>query len=210
MLNHIAAFAVASLLVSMAPGLTTVVIMRQSVRFGRSAGVAAVVGNETGWLLWSVAAALGLSALLLASQLAYDAMRITGAIVLAFLGVKIVWQARRGAFVQPGKAETPEQSPSRWQSYRLGLMTNLANPKAGVFAIAFLPQFVPAGAPVPATLLLLAIASTLIDLIWYLAVVVLITRAKQLFQRPAIRRRLEYVSGTVLMALALRLAAEAR
>jgi threonine/homoserine/homoserine lactone efflux protein len=63
---------------------------------------------------------------------------------------------------------------------------------------------------VPTALLLLAIASTLIDLGWYIAIVLLITRVKRFFQRPAIRRRLEYISGTVLIGLALRLAAEAR
>lgn len=210
MLNSLIAFAVASLLVSMAPGPTTVVIMRQSVRFGRSAGIAAVLGNETGWLLWSMTAALGLSALLLASRLAYDAMRIAGAVVLVCLGARLIWQARRGTFARPDAGEVAEAEPSWWRSYRLGLLTNLANPKAAVFAVSFLPQFVPAGAPVPAALLLLALASTLIDLGWYIAIVLLITRVKRFFQRPAIRRRLEYLSGTVLIGLALRLAAEAR
>ncbi|GAA2628747.1 LysE family translocator [Actinomadura fulvescens] len=210
MLDGLVAFVVASLLVSMAPGPTTVVIMRQSARFGRSAGTAAVLGNETGWLLWSVTAALGLSALLQASRLAYDVMRIAGAVVLVCLGAKMVWQARRGTVLRSG-GELPEgPRPSWWRSYRLGLLTNLANPKAAVFAVSFLPQFVPAGASVPAALLLLALASTLIDLAWYVAIVSLITRAKRYFQRPAIQRRLEYLSGTVLIGLALRLAAQAR
>ncbi|TDD33155.1 LysE family translocator [Actinomadura sp. KC06] len=210
MLDGLAAFAAASLLVSMAPGPTTVVIMRQSVRFGRPAGTAAVLGNETGWLLWSVTAALGLSAVLLASRLAYDVMRIAGAVVLVCLGARMLWRARRGTVVRSGDDVAVQPGPSWWRSYRLGLMTNLANPKAAVFAVSFLPQFVPAGASVPATLLLLALASTLIDLGWYIAIVSLITRAKRFLQRPAIRRRLEYLSGTVLIGLALRLATEAR
>ncbi|MFB4318141.1 LysE family translocator [Actinomadura sp. 21ATH] len=209
MQNNLAAFAVAALLVSMAPGLTTAVIMRQSIRFGRSAGVATVLGNETGWLLWSVTAALGLSALLLASQLAYDVMRIAGAALLVFLGLKIIWQAWRGEPERPEVDQEP--GPSRWHSYRLGLVTNLANPKAGVFAVAFLPQFVPAGTPAPTLLLLLlAITSTVIDLAWYLAIVGLIAKARRFLQRPPVRRRLECVSGAVLVALAVRLATGAR
>ncbi|WP_433325407.1 LysE family translocator [Spirillospora sp. CA-294931] len=211
MLNGLAAFVVASLLVSMAPGPTTVVIMRQSLRSGRSVGVAAVLGNETGWLLWSMTAALGLSALLLASRLAYDAMRIAGAVVLVYFGARVVWQARRGSSGREGVDQAAEDpAPSWWRSYRLGLLTNLANPKAAVFAVSFLPQFVPPGAPVPATLALLALATTLIDLGWYLAIVALITRAKRFFQRPAVRRRLDYLSGTVLIGLAVNLAAQAR
>lgn len=206
MLDGMAAFVVASLLVSMAPGVTTVVIMRQSMRFGRSAGVATVLGNETGWLLWSMTAALGLSALLLASQLAYDVMRICGAVMLVGLGIKVVWEARRGTLAGSEPEEVTQEAPSWWRSYRLGLLTNLANPKAGVFAVSFLPQFVPAGAPT--MLLVLALASTLIDLVWYLAIVGVISRARRFFL--AYRRRLEYLAGVVLIGLALRLVSDAR
>ncbi|MFD0687330.1 LysE family translocator [Actinomadura fibrosa] len=170
-----------------------------------------MLGNETGWLLWSVTAALGLSAMLLASRLAYDVVRIAGAVVLVCLGARMVRQARLGSFAGPGSGEAAEEpGPSWWRGYRLGLLTNLANPKAAVFAISFLPQFVPAGAPVPAVLLLLALISTLIDLAWYVVIVFLITWAHRFFQRAAIRRRMEYLAGTVLIGLALRLAAEAR
>ncbi|MEU6744000.1 LysE family translocator [Streptosporangium sandarakinum] len=202
------AFAVASLLVSMIPGPTTVVILRQSIHAGRSAGVATVLGNETGWLVWCLAAAFGLSALLLASELAFDIMRIVGAIVLVWFGAKMLWQARRRAQGGPPEemaASSPE-TPSLWSCYRSGLLTNLANPKAGVFALSFLPQFVPEGVPALPMLLLLAVASALIDLTWYLGIVRLVGAAERFFKRPAVRRYLEYMSGTLLIGLAVRLA----
>ncbi|MEU9886309.1 LysE family translocator [Sphaerisporangium sp. NPDC051011] len=208
MLSGLIAFAIASLLVSMIPGPTTVVILRQSVRAGRSAGVATVLGNETGWLVWCLTAAFGLSALLLASEIAFDIMRIVGAIVLVWFGAKMLWQARRKAQGDPPEdlAASSPGRPSLWSCYRSGLLTNLANPKAGVFALSFLPQFVPEGAPALPMLLLLAVASALIDLAWYLGIVRLVGAAERFFKRPVVRRYLEYMSGTLLIGLAVRLA----
>ncbi|AQZ63682.1 lysine transporter LysE [[Actinomadura] parvosata subsp. kistnae] len=210
MTNELIAFSVASLLVSMAPGPTTVVILRQSIRSGRAAGVATVLGNETGWLLWCLAAALGLSALLLASQLAFDIMRIAGAVVLVGIGARTLWQARSPHDPATGVRTAVPAGTSLWGCYRMGLLTNLANPKAGVFALSFLPQFVPDGAPALPTLLLLALGSAVIDLVWYLGIVRLVCAARRLFARPAVRRWLEYVSGTVLIGLAMRLALTSR
>ncbi|MFI6516143.1 LysE family translocator [Spirillospora sp. NPDC050679] len=200
-------FAAASLLVSMAPGPTTIVIIRQTLRAGRSAGVATVLGNETGWLLWSLAAALGLSALLLASRVAFDVLRVAGAVALVWFGARALWQARRAG--PPEDAEPVGRADvSRWRCYRLGLFTNLANPKAGVFALSFLPQFVPDGVAVPPMLLLLALASAVIDFAWYLVVVFLVCGARRLFRRAAVRRGLERLSGVALVVLGVRLAAE--
>ncbi|UBU08558.1 LysE family translocator [Nonomuraea gerenzanensis] len=210
MLSALIAFAVASLLVSMIPGPTTVVVLRQSVRAGRSAGVATVLGNETGWLVWCLAAAFGLSALLLVSEVAFDVMRIAGATVLVWFGARMLWQARRTARSDPSVAAASPAPPSLWSCYRSGLLTNLANPKAGVFALSFLPQFVPEGAPVLPMLLLLAVASALIDLAWYLGIVRLVGAADGFFKRPAVRRYLEYLSGTLLIGLAVRLALASR
>ncbi|WP_344492267.1 LysE family translocator [Nonomuraea monospora] len=206
MLSGMIAFAIASLLVSMMPGPTTVVILRQTIRAGRPAGVATVLGNETGWLVWCLAAAFGLSALLLVSEVAFDVMRIAGAIVLVWFGGRMLWQARRGSGGGSVEDVAAPAMPSLWSCYRSGLLTNLANPKAGVFALSFLPQFVPEGAPALPMLLLLAVASAVIDLAWYLGVVRLVGAAERFLRRPAVRRCLEYVSGTLLIGLAVRLA----
>lgn len=212
MLENLLPFLGATVLIAMAPGPSTVVILRQSVSAGRRAGAAAVLGNETGVLLWGLAAAFGLSALLVASQLAYDAIRVIGGGVLVYMGMRALWQVRRGrrgAGEPPLTAEAADGGPL-WRSYRVGLLTNFANPKAGVFAVSFLPQFVAEGAPVLATLMLFSVLWVLIDLVWYFGVIWLVDRAKRTFERPSVRRRLEQVSGVVLVGLGLRLAADAR
>ncbi|HEY7484978.1 MAG TPA: LysE family translocator [Streptosporangiaceae bacterium] len=208
MLQSLLAFVAAAVIVAMVPGPSTVMIMRQAVRSGRRAGLATVLGNETGVLLWGLAAAFGLSALLVASRVAYDGMRIAGACVLIYFGVRSLWKVRKGrAQVEPRE---PVPARSLWQSCRAGIVTNAANPKAGVFAVSFLPQFVPHGAPVLATLVLFSVLWALIDMVWYVGIVWLVARVKRVFERPAVRRRLEQISGIVLVGLGIRLAAESR
>src|SRR5919198_3067457 len=96
MLQSLLAFAGAAVVVAMVPGPSTVMIMRQAVRSGRRAGFATILGNETGVLLWGLAAAFGLSALLVASRVAYDGMRIVGACVLIYFGARSLWSVRKG------------------------------------------------------------------------------------------------------------------
>jgi threonine/homoserine/homoserine lactone efflux protein len=211
MLTHLAAFTGAAVLVALAPGPSTVVILRASLR-SRRAGTLTAAGNELGVLLWGVAAAAGLSALLVASRVAYDGLRIAGAAVLVVFGIRALRAARRTA--PPAVPDVADAGEGGWSSVRRGLVTNLANPKAGVFAVSFLPQFVPAsvgtGLPLAAFLLLLAVWWTLIDLAWYLTVVTLAGAARRALGRPAVRRRLDQASGIVLVGLGARLAAETR
>lgn len=89
--HSLIAFVGAAIVVAMVPGPSTVMILRQAARSGRRAGVATILGNETGVLAWGLAAAFGLSAVLVASQLAYDALRVVGAGVLIYFGVKSLW-----------------------------------------------------------------------------------------------------------------------
>jgi threonine/homoserine/homoserine lactone efflux protein len=174
--------------------------------------VASVLGNEVGVLVWGLAAAFGLSALLVASRFAYDGIRLMGAGVLVWFGLRSLWRARAAAGEPRG--DLPAPVGSVWRSFRLGVLTNLANPKAGVFAVSFLPQFVPQfvpqGAPVPATLVVFSVLWTLIDAVWYLGIVWLVGRVRGVLERPRVRRRLERISGVVLVGLGVRLAAETR
>ncbi|MCK2219345.1 LysE family translocator [Actinomadura sp. ATCC 31491] len=206
---YLLAFAGACVLIAMVPGVSTAIILRQTLRSGRRGGLAATLGNETGILLWGLAAAFGLSALLVASQLAYDVMRVVGAVVLVVMGAQSLWQARKAGRAADGVPE-PAAAPSDRAAYLAGVGTCLANPKAAVFAMSFLPQFVPAGQDVPATLVTLAVVWVLIDLLWYALLIWAVAKAKDWLGRPAVRRRLEQVSGVVLIGLGVRLVVESR
>jgi threonine/homoserine/homoserine lactone efflux protein len=197
------AFLGACTLVAASPGPSTVLIIKQSLHSRRS-GFLTVLGNETGVFIWGVLAAFGLTALLTASEMAYDVMRIVGAVVLVGFGVQALRQARRAKGAQEDAWEgTPK---SGWASYRGGLLLNLANPKAAVFAMSFLPQFVPEGAPHLPAMVGLAALWAVYEVGYYGLYVWFVGRMKTMLSRAGVRRRLEQVSGGVLLLLGVRMA----
>ncbi|MER6015028.1 LysE family translocator [Streptomyces bluensis] len=206
MLTTLVAFLGACTLIAASPGPSTVLIIKQSLR-GRRSGILTVLGNETGVFVWGVVAACGLTALLAASELAYDVMRIVGAVVLVVFGIQTLRQARR-ADGRQAEAEWAGTEQSDWAAYRGGLLLNLANPKAAIFALSFLPQFVPEGAPHLPTMIGLAALWAVYETGYYSMYVWFVGRMKAVLSRRGVRRRLEQVSGGVLLLLGARLALE--
>ncbi len=192
---NLAAFLLASFLLAMVPGVGTAMLVRQSVRGGRRAALATVAGLETGVALWAIAAGLGLSVLLVASEVAYQALRVAGVAVLLWFGIRALF----------GRHRRPADSGGRGGGFRSGLLVNLANPKLAVFAVSFLPQFVPPGAGHLA-LLGLAALWVVVDTVWYLLIASVLTRAVGLLRDSTLVERL---SGVVLIGLGVRLAIEA-
>jgi threonine/homoserine/homoserine lactone efflux protein len=199
MLLSLLTFTLAATLIVLVPGPDTLVVLRNLVRGGRSAAVRAALGVLTGVLCWVAAAALGLSALLRASEDGYLALRIAGAIYLVWLGISSLrsrgqaTQARRGLV---------------GQGFSAGLATDLLNPKVGVFFVTFLPGFVPAGYPIGWVSLGLGGVYLLLTGVYF---AVLIGAASQLgnwLATAAIRRRIDRTTGVVLVAFGLRLALE--
>ncbi|MFI0895462.1 LysE family translocator [Streptomyces sp. NPDC020983] len=210
MLHTLLPFLGACTLIAASPGPSTLLIIRQSLR-SRRAGFLTVLGNETGVFVWGTVAAFGLTALLAASQVAYDVMRVVGAVTLIGFGVRTLLEARRGEPGGDGMREgaAAEAVPrSGFASYRSGLLLNLANPKAAVFAMSFLPQFVPAGAPQLPAMVGLAALWAVFEIGYYGTYVWCVGRLQHLISRAAVRRRLEQVSGGVLLLLGVRMAVE--
>ncbi|MFJ7077361.1 LysE family translocator [Streptomyces sp. NPDC098781] len=199
------AFLGACTLVAASPGPSTVLIIKQSLHSRRS-GFLTVLGNETGVFIWGVVAAFGLTALLTASEMAYDVTRFVGAAVLIGFGIQALRQARRAKSAEPGAWEPTVRSG--WASYRAGLLLNLANPKAAVFAMSFLPQFVPRGAPHLPAMLGLAALWAVYEVGYYGLYVWFVGRLRSVLSRAGVRRRLEQVSGGVLLLLGVRMALE--
>ncbi|WP_328493273.1 LysE family translocator [Streptomyces sp. NBC_00414] len=207
MLSTLVAFLGACTLIAASPGPSTVLIIRQSLH-SRRAGFLTVLGNETGVFVWGVVAAFGLTALLTASEVAYDVMRVVGAVVLVVFGVQTLWRARRaeGAADDGGMREEGKEGRSGWASYRTGLLINLANPKAAIFAMSFLPQFVPRGVPHLPAMLGLAALWAVYEIGYYSLYVWFVGRMRAVLSRSGVRRRLEQISGGVLLLLGARLA----
>ncbi|MBM7771538.1 threonine/homoserine/homoserine lactone efflux protein [Actinokineospora baliensis] len=192
------AFLLASLILAMVPGVGTAMLLRQSIRGGRRAALATVAGMEVGVAVWAVAAALGLSVLLVASEVAYQALRIGGVAVLLWFGVKALFGKHKDVEPEP---------PTSGSGFRAGLVVNVANPKLAVFAISFLPQFVEPGAG-KWVLVTLAGLWVLVDTLWYLLIIALLTKIVGWLRRATVRTRLERVSGAVLIGLGIKLAVQ--
>ena len=208
------AFLLACLAVAALPGPSTALFLHRTVRDGRAAGLAAVAGNEIGVFCWALAAGAGLTGLLRANRWLYLALHIVGGAVLVYLGVTAWRSARRaGDDEQFGAALSVMRLPSGRTpaaAFRASLVTIAANPKAAVFAFSFFPQFLPRHGPVFGTTVALASVQLVLDTTYCVGVVMLASRARRWLSRAAIRRRLERVLGTTLVALGIDLAAASR
>ena len=201
------AFLLACLILAALPGPATALFLHRSVRDGRVAGLAAVVGNEIGIFGWTLAGGAGLSVLLMANHALSMALHVIGAVILIWLGVNAWRQAKL-----PADVEVPLSPRGRTPgaAFRASLVSIAANPKAAAFGIAVVPQFLPSSGPVLPTLLVLAVIQLVLDTAWCAGVVFAADRAREMLGRKHIRRRLERVFGAALMALGVGLAADAR
>ena len=207
-LASLPAFVLAVLLISASPGPAMALIFRRAALRGLSGAVPTVLGLELGLYCWALFAGAGFAALVAASEVAYLVLRVVGAAVLLYLGFRAyraAWQERR----HPEAAAAPALPPARprWSgAFGEGVVVQLANPKAAVFMISFYPQFVPSDGPVFATTASLGLLQITVETALYLALAAGVARAGAWFRRPRIRRRLDAVSGTVLVGLGLRVA----
>jgi threonine/homoserine/homoserine lactone efflux protein len=195
-------FLLVALVVTLTPGPATATVLRVTARDGRAAAYRAVLGNSGGVLLWGLLSAVGVSSLILASQLAYDALKIGGAAVLIYLGLRSLVKRKRGELDE-------EPSTRRPAGFRSGLLTGVSNPKLSVFFIALFPQFLSPGAAVLPVALAMAATIVAIDVAWFSVLIHLTDRATTLL-RPRVRRIMERVTGGVMVALGLKLATEVR
>lgn len=215
MFGHVAhvlpAFLLACVVLAALPGPATALFLHRTIRDGRPAGIAAVAGNELGLFCWTVAGGAGLSALLVANAVLFDAMHVIGAGVLIALGVQAI-RARGHEADAPVPALVPVRGGGRGPSaaFRASLVSIASNPKAAVFAISFFPQFLPRHGPLLGVVLTLAVIQVTLDTAWCVGIVLLADRARPLLRRVVIRRRIERALGTVLVALGIELAIDTR
>ena len=207
-------FAAAATLLILAPGPDSMLVMRNSLRGGRRVGLFTAAGTFTGLLGWAVAATLGLSSLLAASRVGYDLLRFAGAAYLIWLGTTSLWsrgrRAPNGLGQQRARAIASSQAAGPWRAYANGVVSNLCNPKIGVFFVAFLPGFIPTGTSVREFSLLFGVWFAVETALWFCALVWMVDRGVGWLSRSKIERRLERLTGLVLIGFGIRLATEAR
>ena len=192
---------VVSIGMTLIPGIDTAMVLRVTLRGGRADGLKTAAGCATGLFVHAGAVAVGLAALIAASATAYHALRIAGAVFLIVLGLVTI--------IRPSRKSHAPRLDLSGRPYTVGLLTNLGNPKALLFFLSVLPQFLPAStaAALPAALALAAIP-VICSSAGLAAWAVLSGRARTWLQTPKARRIQERVMGSVLVALGIRVAAE--
>jgi threonine/homoserine/homoserine lactone efflux protein len=204
-----AAFLGISALVIVTPGQDTVLTIRNTLLGGRVGGTFTAIGVALGQAIWTLAASAGVTALLLASEPAFAAVRLAGAAFLVYLGAQALIAAIKGGATHGVEAVRVKRLVPA-AALRQGLVSNLGNPKMAVFFTSLLPQFVPSGPVAFLTMLGLGLVFCCMTLGWLSTYALAVGRAGDVLGRPAIRRALDGVVGTVLVVFGIRLAFQQR
>jgi threonine/homoserine/homoserine lactone efflux protein len=195
------AFIGAATLIVLLPGPDTLVVVRSILRGGRRQGILTALGNLTGLTIWVLAAALGIAALLRASEVGYTVLRVVGACYLVYLGIQ--------AFRTRGTTESlPEGRALLGTGFRAGVLTNLLNPKVGVFFVTFLPGFVPDGTSVPWMTAAFGATFVALTALYWVLLLAVSGKVTAWMNEPRIRRRLDVATAAVLVGFGARLATE--
>jgi threonine/homoserine/homoserine lactone efflux protein len=196
------AFVAAASVLTVTPGLDTALVLRAAATGGPRTAVFAGLGIALGCLVWGAVVSIGLGALLAASAMAFQLLKWAGAAYLLWLGAKLLlWPRARFDAAAAGSAKS-----NVTQALRQGLLTNLLNPKVGVFYLTFLPQFVPAGVGVAAFSFLLAAIHVLLGLIWFAALITATIPVSRFLRKPRLVKTLDRVTGGVFVAFGAKLA----
>jgi threonine/homoserine/homoserine lactone efflux protein len=210
MIQLILLFIAAAGLLTITPGVDTAMVLRTSTSCGPRDGTAASLGICLGLLAWGMSAAFGLTALLAASELAFDIVKWAGAAYLVYLGVRLLAKPRNSMTVDRASLDTPTHGKKSRNAFYRGFLSNILNPKVGVFYVTFLPQFIPHGANVAGFSLLLASIHVLITLLWFSLLIALTVPLGCFLSKPRVVRNLDRLTGCVFVGFGVKLAVAKR
>jgi len=200
------AFALAAGLLTITPGVDTAMVLRIAATGGTKRAIFAAIGVGFGLLAWGAAASLGLGALLAASALAFTALKIAGAAYLLWLGVKLIRNPR----AKLAQAPAPDKNLTPAEALRRGFLSNILNPKIGMFYVTFLPQFIPEGANAGAYAFMLTCVQVGLDVLWFTAIIAAAAPLARRLKQPKIVRALDRLTGGVFIGFGVKLALSAK
>lgn len=203
LLGNLPSFIVATTLLVIVPGQGVAMVLRQSIIGGPRAALLSSIGNCAGILTWSISSAIGLSAIFTESQTAYLILKWSGVSFLMVISAQTFYSLRKefGGFDLGSSAESTD-----WGSFRLGFLTNLTNVKAAVYAVAFIPAFIPQETSLAFGILTLGAIWAGISLLWNLVLIWTVKSSAAILQTPKVRRALTAISAAGIMGIALGLA----
>lgn len=210
---QLAAFLVVAGLLTITPGADMALVMRHALSGGTRPAFFASLGIAVGCLIWGAASALGVSLVFARSAVAFAVLKYVGGAYLVYLGVRALVSTTKGTKNTRDIKDENSSRPSslrgshrQWKAFGHGLLTNLLNPKVAVFYVTFLPQFVAPDRPVLSQSVFLASMHVVMGLAWLTLYARFIDRMAAILLTDRVKRRIEAMTGAVLMALGIRLA----
>ncbi len=202
------AFTLAATLLTLTPGLDTALVLRTAAVEGPKRAMFAALGIMAGCLAWGAAVALGLGALLQASTLAFTVLKWVGAAYLAWLGIGLILKPRDRFEVGDPASAAAAGEDLAWM--RRGFLTNLLNPKVGVFYVSFLPQFLAKGVAPGPFMFALACIHVALSVLWFAMLIAATRPIAGALKRASVVRWLDRLTGGVFLGFGLKLALERR
>ncbi|MGG4555224.1 LysE family translocator [Paenibacillus humicus] len=204
-MNEYFLFLFTTLLIALTPGADTVLVTKNTLSQGRRAGLKTVAGVCTGIIIHELLAILGLSAIIASSVLLFNIVKYVGVAFLIFMGLSILLSKK---YYNTNNITNSENQKFETPSFFQGLLSNVLNPKAIIFFIFFIPQFIKPSENISLQMFLLGVTPVLITLIWLAIYVNLIGYIRKWFNKPTFQSIFQRITGFVLITLALKLAFE--
>jgi threonine/homoserine/homoserine lactone efflux protein len=199
-------FSLAAALLTITPGLDTALVLRTAAVEGPKRGTQAALGICVGLFVWGAAASLGLGALLAVSRTAYDVLKFAGALYVLWLGMRMLLAALRKD--TEAETEAPETRGGSW--LLRGFLTNMLNPKVGIFYVTFIPLFIPAGVPVVPFAILLTAIHVMETLLWYGLITQALKPLARWLRKGSVTHALDGITGAALLGFGIGLFLEQR
>ena len=201
-------FVFMSVLLILLPGPDTGLVTHSTVTRGKQGGLKTALGTCCGVLVHTLAAVLGLSAIIVKSAFLFSVFKYAGAVYLMYLGITAIWALRKKGAEAEGEGARGKKKLKHASSFRQGFLTNVMNPKVAVFFLTFLPQFLVPGKGVFAQFLLMGLTYTVLTMIWFVLYVYFIHSISSWLKKPSVERGIQGVTGFVLIGFGLKLAME--
>jgi RhtB (resistance to homoserine/threonine) family protein len=198
-------FVLMCILLILLPGPDTAIATKNTLSVGRTGGFKTIIGTCCALLIHTLAAVVGLSAIIVKSALLFSFFKYAGAAYLVYLGAKTLWALRNKQVTPEISAESKYEGKS---CFKQGFLTNLLNPKVAVFFLTFLPQFVDSGSQTLIPFLIMGITYTFLTAIWFFIYIYLLNQIGAFMKRPKTQRVMEAATGTILIGFGIKLALE--
>lgn len=196
-MNDILAFTILLIFIVMSPGIDFALITKRTLTDGKKDGFKIALGLTSGALVHTLAAALGLSIILMKSAVAFEVVKYAGAVYLIYMGLS--------SFIKKGKSilVQEKQENSRKSAFTQGLVSNAFNPKVAIFFLTFLPQFVLPRYNPSLQFLLMGSLYALLSIIWFTTIVLLLSYIRRWLMSPKVQNMIDKVTGLVLIGFGL-------